>query len=96
MLRVDEQEGSRAWCREEIEREERNRGGGEEGYESQGQDKQGTEAHRAWVCKETVPPICSEELCRTGLCVTVSEGPKAAKGMAGRRRLEWTGQNKRG
>lgn len=28
MLRVDEQEGSRAWCREEIEREERNRGGG--------------------------------------------------------------------
>lgn len=30
MLRVDEQEGSRAWSREEIEREERNRGGGEE------------------------------------------------------------------
>lgn len=93
MLRVDEQEGSRAWCREEIEREERNRGGGvgggrrEEGYESQGQDKQGTEAHRAWVCKETVPPVCSEDLRRTGLCVTVSE---AAKGMA-----EGTGQNER-
>lgn len=27
MLRVDEQEGSRAWCSEEIEREERNRRG---------------------------------------------------------------------
>lgn len=91
MLRVDEQEGSRAWCREEIERGEK-----QEGEEEKRVKRAKARLSRGQrltepVCKKTVPSVCWEDLCRTGLCVTVSEGPKAAKGMANGRR---TGQDR--
>ena len=91
MLRVDEQEGSRAWCRER----ERERGGEKRrgltepkpGWGGKGQG--GTETQAA---KQTAPSVCQEDICVTGLCVTVSDG-RSSQGHDGQDR---TRQNKDG
>lgn len=95
MLRVDEQEGSRAWCSEEIEGEkgekerERNGVGGEKRVNGAKARHRGTQRS----VEKTAPSFCSEDLCRTGLCVTVSEGVKSSQGRGRREKIQ-TGQDK--
>lgn len=71
MLRVDEQEGSRAWCRDRERRGEEKRVNRAKAGLSGGQRHTETEAE-----KQTAPSVCQEDICVIGLCVTVSDGPR--------------------
>lgn len=71
MLRVDEQEGSRAWCRDrEWEGEKKRVNRATAGLSGR---QRHTEMEAA---KQTPPSVCQEDICAIGLCVTVSDGPR--------------------